>query len=167
MKAAEGLYREALAHLDTCKIDNPEVKKLKITLYQNLSVALNFSGDYKETVQNCTIAINIDEKAVKAWYLRGIAQMKMKNFDEAADDLKMAIKLNPQDKKLRAEFETLKAEKKSHSSNQANAMQKFFKEGVYQEKEGAKVEQNFDKLPAFDQENVQTFFDIQIGTDDD
>ena len=50
MKAAEGLYREALAHLDTCKIDNPEVKKLKITLYQNLSVALNFSGDYKDTV---------------------------------------------------------------------------------------------------------------------
>ena len=46
-------------------------------------------------------------------------------------------------------------------------MQKFFKEGVYQEKEGAKVEQSFDKLPVFDPENVQTFFDIQIGTDDD
>ena len=140
MKAAEGLYRDALAHLDTCKLDNPEVKKLKITLYQNLSVALNFSGDYRDTVQNCTIAIGIDGKAVKAWYLRGVAHMKMKNFDEAANDMKQAIKLNPQDKKLRAEFEVLKAEKKQHSSSQANAMQKFFSEGVYQEKEGAKVE---------------------------
>lgn len=50
MKAAEGLYRDALAHLDTCKINNEEISKLKITLYQNLSVALNFSGDYKDTV---------------------------------------------------------------------------------------------------------------------
>ena len=80
--------------------------------------------------------------------------MKMKNFDEAANDMKQAIKLNPQDKKLRAEFEVLKAEKKQHSSSQANAMQKFFSEGVYQEKEGAKVEQNYSKLPAFDEENV-------------
>lgn len=43
--------------------------------------------------------------------------MKMKNFDEATDDMKMAIKLNPQDKKLRSEFEVLKAEKKKHSSS--------------------------------------------------
>ena len=93
--------------------------------------------------------------------------MKMKNFEEAAEDMKMAIKLNPQDKKLRAEFETLKAEKKKHSSNQANAMQKFFQEGVYQEKESGKIEKVFDKLPAFDPDNIQTFFEIQIGRDGD
>jgi hypothetical protein len=50
MKAAEGLYRDALAHLDTCKLDNAEITKLKITCYQNLSVALNYSWDYKDTV---------------------------------------------------------------------------------------------------------------------
>lgn len=33
MKEAEGLYKDALAHLDTCKIDNDEIKKLKITCY--------------------------------------------------------------------------------------------------------------------------------------
>lgn len=32
-KEAEGIYRDALSHLDTCKIDNTEITKLKITLY--------------------------------------------------------------------------------------------------------------------------------------
>lgn len=39
----------------------------------------------------------------------------MKNFDEATEDIKSAIKLNPQDKKLRADFETLKNEKKKYA----------------------------------------------------
>jgi Flp pilus assembly protein TadD len=59
---------------------------------------------------------------VKAWYLRGVAHLKMKNFDDATTDLKMAIKLNPTDKKLRSEFDVLKAEKKKHSSSQSSAM---------------------------------------------
>jgi len=29
-KEAEGHYRDALAHLDTCKIDNGEIQKLKV-----------------------------------------------------------------------------------------------------------------------------------------
>ena len=78
MKEAEGLYKDALAHLDTCKVDNDEIKKLKVTLYQNLSVALNNSGDYHDTVSQCSEAILIDSKAVKALYLRSIAYKKLK-----------------------------------------------------------------------------------------
>lgn len=44
-------------------------------------------------------------------------------------------------------------------------MQKFFSQGVYQEKEAAKIEKVFDKLPTFNLENPQTFFDISIGTE--
>ena len=167
MKEAEGLYRDALAHLDTCKLDNEEIKKLKITCFQNLSVVLNFSGDYKDTVIQCSLAIEIDPKAVKAWYLRGVANMKMQNFDEATKDMKQAIVLNPSDKKLRSEFDILKAEKKKHNAGQADAMKKFFAEGVYQEKELPKSVKNFEKLPAFDSENVQTYFDVEIGNEED
>lgn len=42
-------------------------------------------------------------------------------------------------------------------------MAKFFSEGVYNEKTAPKFEKNLDKLPDFDPENVQTFFDITIG----
>ena len=67
-KEAEGLYRDAIAHLDTVKNENDELNKLKVTIYQNLSVALNYTGDHKDAVQNCTLAINIDPKAMKAYY---------------------------------------------------------------------------------------------------
>ena len=105
LKEAEGLYRDGLAHMDTVKTDNEDIKKLKVTLYQNLSLVLNASGDYKETVHNCTLAIGVNDQAAKAFYLRGVAHMKMRNFEEAASDLKSAIKLNPTDKNLRAVFE--------------------------------------------------------------
>ena len=39
--------------------------------------------------------------------------------------------------------------------------------GLYDEKETPKLSKNFDKLPEFDSENVQTFMDIEIGNDDD
>jgi tetratricopeptide (TPR) repeat protein len=94
-KEAEGFYRDGISHLDTCKIENSEINKLKVTLYQNLSVALNNSGDYKDTVQNCTLALKIDPAAVKALTLRGVAHKMLKNFDEATEDLKNAIKLAP------------------------------------------------------------------------
>lgn len=117
-KEAEGHYKDALSHLDTCKIDNEEVKKLKVTCFQNLSVALNNSGDYKDAIRQCTLAIAVDEKALKAYYQRYVANLKSKNFNEATDDLKAAIKLNPKDKNLRTDFENLKAEKKKHSQNE-------------------------------------------------
>ena len=42
-------------------------------------------------------------------------------------------------------------------------MAKFFAQGVYNEKESKKVAQKHAKLPEFNQENAQTYFDIQIG----
>lgn len=86
----------------------------------------------------------------------------MQNFDEATNDLKQAIKLSPQDKKFRQDFEALKAEKKKHNASQAGAMAKFFSEGVYNEKVVPKPKRDFKELPDFDLENVQTYFDIEI-----
>lgn len=60
LKEAEGLYRDGIAHMDTVKNDDADNKKLKVTLYQNLSLVLNASGDYKDTVINCTLAIGVD-----------------------------------------------------------------------------------------------------------
>lgn len=59
----------------------------------------------------------MDDKAVKALFIRSQAHTKVKNFKEATDDLKAAIKLSPGDKKLRDEFEKLKELKKKHSAS--------------------------------------------------
>jgi FK506-binding protein 4/5 len=69
-KEAEGLYRESLVHLETVKNDNKELRELKKTVLLNIALVCNKSGDYKETLINCTKALDIDEKAVKGYYLR-------------------------------------------------------------------------------------------------
>jgi peptidylprolyl isomerase len=50
-KEAEGHYRDAIAHLEACKIANDDIVKLKVTLHQNLSVCLNNTEDFKDAVQ--------------------------------------------------------------------------------------------------------------------
>jgi tetratricopeptide (TPR) repeat protein len=69
-KEAEGLYRDAFAHLETVKNDNKELRDLKKTILLNISVVTNNTGDYKETLINCTKALDLDDKASKAYYLR-------------------------------------------------------------------------------------------------
>lgn len=118
LKEAEGLYRDALAHLETVKNDNKELRDLKKTILTNLSLVTNSTGDYKETLINTTKALDIDDKHVKGYYLRSQAHMKLHNYDEAIQDIKEAIKLNPQDKKLRDDFENIKQLKKKHNETQ-------------------------------------------------
>lgn len=72
-KQAEGHYRDSIAHAQNVKNDTEELKKLKIATLQNMSVCTNNTGDFKETIVNCTKALYIDEKAVKAMYLRSVA----------------------------------------------------------------------------------------------
>ncbi len=46
-------------------------------------------------------------------------------------------------------------------------MQKFFSQGVYQEKAAAKIAKFHDVLPEFNRSNLQVFFDIAIGVEGD
>jgi tetratricopeptide (TPR) repeat protein len=66
-------------------------------------------GDYKMTIDKCTEALYIDDKLVKAYYLRAQAKSKGRDYDGALSDIKEAIKLSPADKALRDEFEAIKA----------------------------------------------------------
>ena len=166
-KEAEGLYRDALSHVEAAKIDNEELRKLRVTLYQNLSVTLNNAGDYRDTVHMCCLALALDGEAVKALYLRSVAYRNIKQYDEAMQDIKAAIKLSPKDKKLREEYEKLKSESKNVNTSQAALMKNFFSEGIYNEKEAPKVAEKYEKLPEFSILNAQVYFDIVIGKEDE
>jgi len=164
LKEAEGFYRDALAHLDAVKNDNKELKDLKKTILLNLSIVTNNTGDYKETLINCTKALDIDEKAGKAYFLRSQANLKMHQYDEAMADLKEAIKISPGDKKLREEFDNIKALKKKWLESQQKSIKNFFAQGLYNEKEAVVTRQE-DHLPDFDEQNPQCYLDIEIGNE--
>jgi hypothetical protein len=56
--------------LERIREDTKESNELKKTVLQNLSVVSNNLGKYKDTIHHCSKALEIDEKAVKALYLR-------------------------------------------------------------------------------------------------
>ena len=147
------------------KNHTPELDRLKIAILQNMSVCTNNTEDYRETIVNCTKAIEIDANATKALYLRSVAHMKSGDLDEAMADIKAAIKIAPTDGNLRNQFEAIKKEKASKAQKQKKGFAAFFAEGVYNEKEAVKVTKRHDTLPAFNPENPQTYFDITIGTE--
>ena len=121
-KAAEGHYKDAAAHLETVKNDNKDLRDLKVTLLQNISVVTNKTGDFKETIRCCSKALKIDEKAIKALFLRSVAHLKTHNYEDALTDCKAAIILNPKEKSYRDHWELIKTEKASKSQSQQAAM---------------------------------------------
>jgi peptidylprolyl isomerase len=160
-------YRDSISHLDLCKDQNEEVTKLMVTCFQNMSVSLNNLNEHKEAIEMCTLAIERDPKATKAFYQRHIAYMKLKNYDDALTDIKAAIKLSPQDKKFREDLETIKNLVKKEAQSQQSVMANLFKQGIYAEKKGVIPKKVFQKLPDFDPENAQVYFDIEIGNEGD
>jgi tetratricopeptide (TPR) repeat protein len=136
-KEAEGLYREALVHLETVKNDNKELQDFKKTVLLNIALVCLKSGDNKEALINCTKALDLDSKAVKGYYLRAQAHAKFHSYDEAISDIKDAIKLSPTDKSLREEFEKIKELRKKSNETQSKAARSFLSQGLYNEKEAA------------------------------
>lgn len=88
--------------------------------------------------------------------------MKMHQYDEALQDIKEAIKITPNDKKLREEFETIKKARTEYNKKQQKGFQQFFAEGIYQDKEVVLEKKEYN-LPPFDENNPQVYMDIEIG----
>lgn len=82
-KIAEGQYRDALSHADTVKNRTDELDKLKVILLQNMSVCTNNTEDWRDSIKQCTKALDIDANAKKALYLRSIAYAKVNELDKA------------------------------------------------------------------------------------
>lgn len=133
---------------------------MKKTILQNMSVCTNNTGDFKLSVTNCTKAIEIDGQASKAYYLRSVAHTKLSQWDEALKDIVAAIKISPNDKNLRNHHTAVKEGKTKAQSKEKGAYAKFFSQGVYNEKAAPK---EVAKLPKFDPENAQSYFDMTIG----
>ena len=141
------------------------VKDFTVICIQNLSMCTNNLGDYAETVQNCNGAISLKPTAVKAYYHRSVANLKLKNYDDALADARKANELDPKNGPVREIYETIRKEKSMATKGEAAAYAKAFQQGLYEEKLGPKTGDSkvISKLPAFNAENPQVFFDIECG----
>jgi len=163
-KEAEGQYRDAISHLDTMNNENKETKDLRKTLWLNIAVATNSNKDYLECVKNASKVLSVDPTNAKAVYLRGVAYKGLTNYEEACNNLKEAIKLNPSDKKIREEFESSKKLRDQNKNKEGNLFAQFLKSGVYSDRD-VKLTKHEDALPQYNPKNPKVFMDIQIGDD--
>jgi len=71
----------------------------------------NVLGRYEETLENCTTAISLNPNALKAFYHRSVANLKLKNFDDALADARKANQIDPKNGAAREIYETIRKEK--------------------------------------------------------
>ena len=106
-------YREAVMEIeDIDETEKPEVKEALKLLNLNIATVTKKMEKWPEVVKATSKALEYEKDNVKALFFRGVANRHLKEFTLATEDLKAAIKLNPNDKAMRAEFEALKEDKK-------------------------------------------------------
>jgi hypothetical protein len=74
------VYLKGIDNIEKVREPTDEINKLAIALYQNCSLASNKVGKSKVAVDLCTRVLSIDEKAVKALYIRSQASTSEKNL---------------------------------------------------------------------------------------
>ncbi|KAG3118838.1 hypothetical protein PI124_g2633 [Phytophthora idaei] len=111
-KHAAARYVKALTHaskfFDLTEADKEEVNAIKLSLYLNLAQCYLKMENYSKTVANCNDALALDAKSVKALYRRAVAYEKENKLEQAADDVKVALALAPQDRAVLKLDERLK-----------------------------------------------------------
>ena len=134
IQEAADKYREAYTFSSTVSADSADLKALQLVCLQNLSNMCLKTGDNKMAIHNCTKALEIDSGAVKALFFRSQAYHKNGQFAEACDDVKAAVKLDLQNKSLRAHWEVCKAAIAEHNKAEAAKMSNFFGGDMYDDK---------------------------------
>lgn len=67
---AKQVYLNGVEHIEKIREATDDTRKLAIVLYQNLSLACNKLSEFKTAIDMCSRALLVDEKAVKALYIR-------------------------------------------------------------------------------------------------
>ncbi|TDH68519.1 hypothetical protein CCR75_000479 [Bremia lactucae] len=101
-KHAAARYVKALTHaskfFDLSEADKEEVNSIKLSLYLNLAQCYLKMEINSKVVANCNEALILDPKNVKALYRRAVAYEKENKVEQAADDVKAALRIAPQDR---------------------------------------------------------------------
>ena len=84
-------------------------------------------GEYKSAVYSCSEAIKLDANTSKAYFRRGQAEIHLKNYEMAIQDLMMAHKLVPDNAIILTEFNRAKQLLMDYRTSQKQALKNLFK----------------------------------------
>eukprot|EP01120_Amphizonella_sp_Union-15-10_P000715 TRINITY_DN10745_c0_g1_i2.p1 TRINITY_DN10745_c0_g1~~TRINITY_DN10745_c0_g1_i2.p1 ORF type:complete len:342 (-),score=63.99 TRINITY_DN10745_c0_g1_i2:34-1011(-) len=81
-----------------------EVNTAKISCLLNKAACNMKLSQFRDVISECSSALEIDGKSVKALYRRSQAYCSVKEFKEALDDIRLAAKIEPSNKEVDAQL---------------------------------------------------------------
>lgn len=118
---AEVKYQEALIKLENITEDEQKLP-LKIQLCSNLGACYLKMNAYNRTIEYCTEAITLDPKNVKSLIRRSKAKELLEKYEEAIEDIKKFLEIQPDSKEGK---ETLKKLEDILKEKQQKEMEKM------------------------------------------
>jgi len=106
-------YKKALRYIERLREElgsteddeEAKIRTVQVPITLNISLMHFKLKDYENASNMASQVIEVDPSNPKAYYRRSQAYSAMGNHQGALTDLKTAIKISPQDKNLRADFE--------------------------------------------------------------
>lgn len=129
LEKASGAYRRgvnSLKKFNSNNTGNDQVKGLLCTLLTNFSMVRYKQQKYKVSAELAGKAIRIDGKNVKAFYRRALAYRKMGELEQARDDLRKALQIEPGNVSCKKELALVKRDLEQTKENQKKALSKAF-----------------------------------------
>lgn len=103
-----------------------EARTIKMQCYNNIALFHLQQHNYNLCVVATTVLLNVDEGNVKALYRRAVANTELQNYELAAEDLRVALLLDPNNKSVKKQQDVIKRKQKGISDKYAVAMKKMF-----------------------------------------
>ncbi|CAF1549126.1 unnamed protein product [Adineta steineri] len=100
------LYHRSLCYILNFVNEQPtneyldKFNQLILSIYSNMSACQLIYGNNLNVIENCSSALEINSKYVKALYRRGSAYGNLNDFELALKDLQLANQIEPNDKKI-------------------------------------------------------------------
>ncbi|KAI8807075.1 hypothetical protein BJ742DRAFT_814335 [Cladochytrium replicatum] len=105
-------YRKALSRLENTWgaeiYDEIEIRKLKITLYNNVAACCIKTKDMADAIVAADKCVVLEHDNVKAWFRKGQALAGLARFGEAIVSLQKAAELDPSDSSIKTEIGRVK-----------------------------------------------------------
>jgi tetratricopeptide (TPR) repeat protein len=100
------LYHRSLCYILNFLTEQPsdefleKINQLILSIYSNISACQLIYGNNFHVIENCTSALEINSKYVKALYRRGSAYGNINEYELALKDLQLANQIQPNDKAI-------------------------------------------------------------------
>lgn len=119
-------YYNHFKNVTTNKIEVKQLDEIQLVNLTNLAATELKIESYDDVLSTCNEAIKLHDKNFKAFYRRGIANVIVKNFENAVEDFEIALKLQPENREIQKRLDQAKKVLKSYRDVEKVKYQKMF-----------------------------------------